>query len=102
MPALADAAKPLYARVKDFVVAKIRSGEWPAIALGGGVAANAELRERTEALCGELGLRLKLIPLSLCTDNAAMIGSAARYTQPIPYPEYLRFDAFATSSLRAA
>jgi len=30
MPALADAPKPLYARVKDFVVAKIRSGEWPA------------------------------------------------------------------------
>jgi GntR family histidine utilization transcriptional repressor len=30
MQALADAPKPLYARVKDFVVAKIRSGEWPA------------------------------------------------------------------------
>jgi N6-L-threonylcarbamoyladenine synthase len=79
-----------------------RSGEWPAIALGGGVAANAELRARTEALCDELGLRLKLVPISLCTDNAAMIASAARFTDPIPYPDYLGFDAFATGSVRAA
>jgi tRNA N6-adenosine threonylcarbamoyltransferase len=102
----ADLAASFQKAIVDQLVAKLgraaRSGEWPAIALGGGVAANAELRELTEALCGELGLRLKLIPLSLCTDNAAMIGSAARYTHPIPYPEYLRFDAFATSSLRAA
>ncbi len=82
----------------------VRSGDWPAIALGGGVAANAELRDRTRALCDELGLRLKLVPISLCTDNAAMIGSAARFTDPIPYPDYLGFDAFATdrSSVRAA
>jgi tRNA N6-adenosine threonylcarbamoyltransferase len=80
-----------------------RSGEWPAIALGGGVAANAELRRRTEALCSELGLRLKLVPLSLCTDNAAMIASAARFIAPIPYPDYLGFDAFATGqAVRAA
>ena len=82
----------------------VRSGDWPTIALGGGVAANAELRDRTRALCDELGLRLKLVPISLCTDNAAMIGSAARFTDPIPYPDYLGFDAFATdrSSVRAA
>jgi N6-L-threonylcarbamoyladenine synthase len=80
-----------------------RSGEWPAIALGGGVAANAALRERTEALCDELGLKLKLVPISLCTDNAAMIGAAARFTEPISYPDYLDFDAFATGeAVRAA
>jgi N6-L-threonylcarbamoyladenine synthase len=80
-----------------------RSGEWPAAALGGGVAANAELRERTEALCDEFGLALKLVPISLCTDNAAMIASAARFTDPIPYPDYLDFDAFADSpAVRAA
>ena len=81
----------------------INHSEWSAIALGGGVAANAELRERTEALCEELGLRLKLVPISLCTDNAAMIASAARFTEPIPYPDYLGFDAFATGeAVRAA
>ena len=86
----ADLAASFQRAIVDQLVAKLgraaRSGEWPAIALGGGVAANAELRERTEALCGELGLRLKLVPISLCTDNAAMIGSAARYIQPIPIP----------------
>jgi N6-L-threonylcarbamoyladenine synthase len=80
-----------------------RSGEWPAIALGGGVAANAALRGRTEAVCDELGLKLKLVPISLCTDNAAMIGSAARFAEPISYPDYLDFDAFATGqAVRAA
>ena len=74
----------------------IDGGEWPAVALGGGVAANAELRERAQALCDELSLRLKLVPTSLCTDNAAMIASAARFTEPMPYPDYLDFDAFAT------
>ena len=30
----------------------------------------------------------------LCTDNAAMIGSAARYTEAVPYPGYLALDAY--------
>jgi N6-L-threonylcarbamoyladenine synthase len=103
-----DLAASFQRAITDQLVAKLRraagSGEWPAIALGGGVAANAELRERTQALCDELGLRLKLVPISLCTDNAAMIASAARFTEPIPYPDYLDFDAFATERrpLRAA
>ena len=66
------------------------------MALGGGVAANGLLRQRVEALWEELGLRLKLVGPELCTDNAAMIAAAARYAQPIPYPDYLSFDAFAT------
>jgi N6-L-threonylcarbamoyladenine synthase len=104
----ADLAASFQRAIVDQLLAKLeraaRSGEWPAIALGGGVAANAELRERTEALCAELDLRLKLVPISLCTDNAAMIASAARYTEQIPYPDYLGFDAFATDrrSVRAA
>jgi N6-L-threonylcarbamoyladenine synthase len=102
----ADLAASFQGAIVDQLAAKIeraaRSGDWPAIALGGGVAANAELRGRTEALCDNLGLRLKLVPISLCTDNAAMIASAARYTEPIEYPDYLGFDAFATGSVRAA
>jgi tRNA N6-adenosine threonylcarbamoyltransferase len=103
----ADLAASFQRAIVDQLVAKLRraarTGEWPAIALGGGVAANAELRERTRALCDELGLRLKLVPTSLCTDNAAMIASAARYSKPIAYPDYLDFDAFTSSpSIRAA
>jgi N6-L-threonylcarbamoyladenine synthase len=98
----ADLAASFQRAITDQLVAKLRraarSGEWPAIALGGGVAANAELRERTDALCDELGLRLKLVPISLCTDNAAMIASAARCSQRIEYPDYLDFDASAESA----
>jgi N6-L-threonylcarbamoyladenine synthase len=98
----AELAASFQRAITDQLVAKLRraatTGEWPAIALGGGVAANSELRERTEALCDELGLSLKLVPISLCTDNAAMIASAARFTEPIPYPDYLSFDASAESA----
>jgi len=104
----ADLAASFQRAIVDQLATKLEraadSGEWPAIALGGGVAANAELRERTAAVCARLELRLKLVPISLCTDNAAMIASAARFTEPIPYPDYLGFDAFATdrTSVRAA
>jgi N6-L-threonylcarbamoyladenine synthase len=35
-------------------------------------------------------------PRELCTDNAAMIASAARYVEPAPYPDYLGLDVYAT------
>jgi N6-L-threonylcarbamoyladenine synthase len=60
------------------------------IAVVGGVAANSELRT---ALA-----EATLAPLPLCTDNAAMIASAARFTQAIPFPEYLALDAYATAA----
>jgi N6-L-threonylcarbamoyladenine synthase len=71
----------------------LAAGDWEAVALGGGVAANGPLRERAAALCEERGLRLKLVPGELCTDNAAMIGSAARFLESVAYPEYLGWDA---------
>ena len=46
------------------------------VVLGGGVAANRELRARTIALAGEAGLRAFLPELASCTDNAAMIAYA--------------------------
>jgi len=58
------------------------------IAVVGGVAANSELRE---ALSGAA-----LAPLPLTTDNAAMIASAARFVEPVPYPGYLGLDAYAS------
>jgi N6-L-threonylcarbamoyladenine synthase len=58
------------------------------IAIVGGVAANSALRaalpEATAA------------PLALCTDNAAMIASAARWTRAVDYPRYLSLDAYAS------
>ena len=64
-------------------------------AIGGGVAANSELRASVERLCAELGVDLWVPPISLCTDNAAMIAAAARFSEPIAYPGYLALDASA-------
>jgi N6-L-threonylcarbamoyladenine synthase len=65
------------------------------LAIGGGVAANSELRASVERLSRELGVDLWVPPVSLCTDNAAMIGAAARFSEPIRYPGYLALDASA-------
>lgn len=62
------------------------------LALGGGVAANGPLRARLS----QLGEAVHIPARALCTDNAAMIASAARFTDPIPYPGYLSLDAYAT------
>jgi len=96
----ADLAASFQAAVVGQLTAKLgralKRGGWEAVALGGGVAANGPLREAVARLCEEHGVRLKLVPVSLCTDNAAMIGSAARFATPIPYPDYLGYDAFAS------
>ncbi|HEX3173069.1 MAG TPA: tRNA (adenosine(37)-N6)-threonylcarbamoyltransferase complex transferase subunit TsaD [Solirubrobacterales bacterium] len=75
----------------------LKRGEWPAVALGGGVAANGALREAVAALCEEAGVGLKLVPGLLCTDNAAMIASAARFAPRLPFPDYLAYDARPTA-----
>jgi len=62
------------------------------LAVGGGVAANRELRRRL----GELGPEVHVPDPKLCTDNAAMIASAARFGRVLPYPHYLGLDAYAT------
>jgi len=58
------------------------------IAVAGGVAANSELRASLDGA--------SFAPLELCTDNAAMIASAARYVSAVPYPGYLALDAYAS------
>ena len=57
------------------------------IAVVGGVAANSELRAALPDAVAP--------PLELCTDNAAMIASAARYAEAVPCPRYLALDAYA-------
>ena len=68
------------------------------LSIGGGVAANGPLRRRL----AELGTELDTPPMALCTDNAAMIASAARYVPAQPYPDYLGLDAYATGERAAA
>jgi N6-L-threonylcarbamoyladenine synthase len=65
----------------------------PRLAIGGGVAANRLLRARAAAL----GVPVHIPPVELCTDNAAMIASAARWAPARPFPDYLALDAYATA-----
>ena len=62
------------------------------LSVGGGVAANGPVRARMASL----GVDLHVPPRELCTDNAAMIASAARFAGALPYPEYLDLDVYAT------
>jgi N6-L-threonylcarbamoyladenine synthase len=102
----ADLAASFQAAVVGQLTAKLeralKRGDWQAVALGGGVAANGPLREAVARLCERHGVRLKLVPRELCTDNAAMIGSAARFAPRLEYPEYLAYDAFASGEKAAA
>jgi tRNA N6-adenosine threonylcarbamoyltransferase len=58
------------------------------LAVVGGVAANSELRAALPDAA--------FAPLELCTDNAAMIASCARFVKAVPYPRYLGLDAYAS------
>jgi N6-L-threonylcarbamoyladenine synthase len=91
----ADLAASYQRAIVDALVARTReaveSEDVERLAIGGGVAANSELRT---AIAG-LGASTWVPPLELCTDNAAMIAAAARHTAPLPYPEYLSLDAAA-------
>jgi tRNA N6-adenosine threonylcarbamoyltransferase len=60
------------------------------LAIGGGVAANGPLRDRL----AQLGVELHVPDRALCTDNAAMIGSAARWVTPLR--EFGDLDAYAS------
>ena len=60
------------------------------IAVVGGVAANSELRAALPDAA--------FAPFELCTDNAAMIASCARFVEALPYPRYRGLDAYASLS----
>jgi N6-L-threonylcarbamoyladenine synthase len=96
----ADLAASYQRAIVESLLARVRGaleqeGDVRRLAIGGGVAANSELRASVEELCAGMGVALWVPPVSLCTDNAAMIAAAARFSDPIPYPGYLGLDASA-------
>jgi N6-L-threonylcarbamoyladenine synthase len=86
----ADLAASYQRAIVRALVERLEAAGGERIAVVGGVAANSELRASLPDAVAA--------PLELCTDNAAMIASAARYAAPAPYPAYLGLDAYATAA----
>jgi N6-L-threonylcarbamoyladenine synthase len=76
---LADTAASFREAVVDVLTAKAVAAcldfGIPRLLLGGGVIANARLREVAAQRCAAHGIELRVPPLSLCTDNGAMIAA---------------------------
>ncbi len=79
--AVADICASFQQAVIDVQVSKaaraLKETGAPTFCLGGGVAANPELRRAYEAMCAKRGVRVVMPPLSACGDNAAMIALVA-------------------------
>jgi len=77
----ADVAASFREAVADVLTAKAiaacRDLGIPRLLLGGGVAANARIRQLAAQRAAAAGVTLRIPPLSLCTDNGAMIASVA-------------------------
>lgn len=63
----------------DRTIAAAETAGVPWVLVGGGVAANSALQSQTRAAGEKQGLRVSFPPMSLCTDNAAMIAAAGRF-----------------------
>jgi len=78
---LADVAASFRESVADILLTKALAAcadyGVPRLLLGGGVVANARIRELAAERCASAGVELRIPPLSLCTDNGAMIAAIA-------------------------
>jgi N6-L-threonylcarbamoyladenine synthase len=86
----ADLAAGYQRAIVRALVERVEAAGGDRIAVVGGVAANSELRASLPDATAA--------PLALCTDNAAMIASAARYTERLESPDYLGLDAYASAA----
>jgi len=101
-----DVAASFQAAVCDVLITKARKAAREhgatALCLGGGVGANSQLREDLLDACVEDGLRGYVPSRSMCTDNAAMIASAAWWNLQLLGPSALDLGADPSMSLRWA
>ena len=69
------------------------------LAVAGGVAANSRIRKDLQEMTDRLGVQLYMPPLSLCGDNAAMIGAQAFYEYQAGNLADMSLNAYATKSI---
>ncbi|MEX0309729.1 MAG: tRNA (adenosine(37)-N6)-threonylcarbamoyltransferase complex transferase subunit TsaD, partial [Tateyamaria sp.] len=98
----ADLAASFQAAVADSLAGKTRHAlaayqelkpAQPTLCVAGGVAANMTIRSMLETVCAEAGTAFNAPPLSLCTDNAAMIAAAAIEQIPTRPPDGMDLSA---------
>ncbi len=91
------------AAVSDTLVPRVVAALWETgykkIAVAGGVAANSVIRRDILAAAENLGVEVFLPPLSLCGDNAAMIGAQAYYEYQAGNLADMSLNAYATKSI---
>ena len=81
------------------VVMAIKQTGYENVAVAGGVAANSKIRTDMCNAMEELGVKVHMPPLSLCGDNAAMIGSQAYYEYLAGNTADMSLNAYATKSI---
>ena len=98
---VADVAASFREAVVDVLIKKAvsacREFDVPRLLLGGGVVANARLREVAKEQCEANGIELRIPPFALCTDNGAMIAAiGAQLIMAGRAPSTLNFSAEST------
>ena len=81
------------------VVQAMEQTGYQKLAVAGGVAANSRIRRDIQAAADKLGAEVYMPPLSLCGDNAAMIGAQAYYEYQAGNVADMRLNAYATKSI---
>lgn len=98
-----DLAASFQATVSEILtekfVAAAKEHGYKTLVVAGGVSANSGLRATLEQATAENHMQFYAPPLSLCGDNAAMIGSQAYYEYMAGYTAPLDLNAYATYSI---
>ncbi len=80
-------------------VAALEKTGYTKLAVAGGVAANSRIRRDISAAAESMGVDVYMPPLSLCGDNAAMIGAQAYYEYLSGNIADMSLNAYATKSI---
>ena len=81
------------------VIQAVKQTGYQQLAVAGGVAANSRIRGDLTKAAQQLGVKLYMPPLSLCGDNAAMIGAQGYYEYLAGNIADMNLNAYATKSI---